>query len=162
MKEYRYKSSILKAKFDALDPKAWDYIIFDCAPGLNLTTLNALGAAKEIIIPVVAQFLALHGVLGILETLESVQVKLNPDIVISGIIPSRVDPNLKHNMEIVEILIERFGVLVYNTYIREDVKIAESPSFAQTIFQYDNKSHGANDFRSLANEIIAQENKKLG
>ncbi len=63
-------------------------------------------------------------------------------------------------MEILELLIERFGVLVYNTYIREDVKLAECPSFFQTIFQYDSKSTGAVDYRALAAEIIEHESKK--
>lgn len=160
MKELPNKASILKNKFAGIDPKRWDYVIFDCSPGLNLTTLNAMGAANEIIIPVVAQSLALYGVLSLLETLESVQAKLNPALAITGILPCRVDQNIKHNMEIVDILIEKFGVLVYNTYIREDIKIAESPSFTQTIFQYDPKSIGAHDYRSFAAEVIAQENKK--
>lgn len=160
MKEHPNKASILKNKFANVDPKRWDYVIFDCSPGLNLTTLNAMGAANEIIIPVVAQSLALYGVLSLLETLESVQAKLNPNLNITGILPCRVDQNIKHNMEIVDILIEKFGVLVYNTYIREDIKIAESPSFTQTIFQYDSKSIGAHDYRSFAAEVIAQENKK--
>jgi chromosome partitioning protein len=160
MKEHPNKASILKNKFAGIDPKRWDYVIFDCSPGLNLTTLNAMGAANEIIIPVVAQSLALYGVLSLLETLESVQAKLNPNLNITGILPCRVDQNIKHNMEIVDILIEKFGVLVYNTYIREDIKIAESPSFTQTIFQYDSKSIGAHDYRSFAAEVIAQENKK--
>ena len=160
MKEHPNKASILKNKFANIDPKRWDYVIFDCSPGLNLTTLNAMGAANEIIIPVVAQSLALYGVLSLLETLESVQAKLNPNLNITGILPCRVDQNIKHNMEIVDILIEKFGVLVYNTYIREDIKIAESPSFTQTIFQYDPKSIGAHDYRSFAAEVIAQENKK--
>jgi chromosome partitioning protein len=160
MKEYPNKASILKNKFANIDPKRWDYVIFDCSPGLNLTTLNAMGAANEIIIPVVAQSLALYGVLSLLDTLESVQAKLNPDLMITGILPCRVDQNIKHNMEIVDILIEKFGVLVYNTYIREDIKLAESPSFTQTIFQYDSKSLGSHDYRSFAAEVIAQENKK--
>lgn len=160
MKEYPNKASILKSKFSSIDPRRWDYVIFDCAPGLNLTTLNAMGVASEIIIPVIAQSLALYGVLSLLDTLESVQAKLNPELTITGILPCRVDQNIKHNMEIVDILIEKFGVLVYNTYIREDIKLAESPSFSQTIFQYDIKSIGAHDYRSMAAEVISQENKK--
>lgn len=160
LKEYPNKSQLLKKKFQNIPSSTWDFVVFDCSPGLNLSTVNALAAADELIIPVVAQALTLYGVIALLETVESVQVKLNPDLHISGILPCRVDPAIRHNMEIVELLIERFGVLVYNAYIREDIKIAECPSFFQTIFQYDPKSHGASDYRSVVSEILSKENKR--
>ncbi|MCB1178681.1 MAG: ParA family protein [Leptospiraceae bacterium] len=160
LKDNPSRSQILKNKFRHIDDDLYDYIIFDCGPGLSLTTVNALAAANELLIPVTTHSLTLYGVISLLETMESVQVKINPDLHITGILPCRVDPNLRHNMEILELLIERFGVLVYNTYIREDIKIAECPSFFQTIFQYDSKSTGAVDYRALAAEIIEQESKK--
>ncbi len=159
MKEYPNKPYLLKNKFSGLAKDSYDYIIFDCSPGLNLTTINALAVANEIIIPVVAQTMALYGVLSLLETLESVQVKLNPALKISGILPCRVDTSIKHNMEIVEILLEKFGILVYKTFIREDVKLSECPSFNQTIFQYDNRSIAALDYKAFMGEVIFQENK---
>lgn len=158
-RDYKGKATILKSKFSHLSNDIWDYVIFDCSPGLNISTLNALVTADELLIPVTTHALALYGVISLLETMESVQLKLNPDLYITGIVACRVDPNIKHNMEILELLIEKFGVLVYNTYIKEDIKLAECPSFAQTIFQYDPKSIGATDYRALANEIIAQEKK---
>jgi chromosome partitioning protein len=159
LKDSPNKSQLLKKKFQNLPGNTWDYVIFDCAPGLNLSTVNALAASDELIIPVVAQALTLYGVIGLLETVESIQLKLNPDLHISGILPCRVDPAIRHNMEIVELLIERFGILVYNTYIREDIKLAECPSFFQTIFQYDPKSYGANDYRAVVGEILSKDNK---
>lgn len=156
-REYPNRSQILKNKFQNLPEDLYDYVILDCGPGLNLTTINALAAANELLIPVPTQSLSLYGVISLLETVESVQVKINPDLHITGILACRVDPNLRHNMEVLELLIERFGVLVYTTYIREDVKVAECPSFSQTIFEYDPKSMAANDFRSIVNEIINQE-----
>jgi chromosome partitioning protein len=160
LKESSNKSFILKRKIDGLPRNSYDYVIFDTGPGLTLTNINAMAAAKEVIIPVVAQSLTLYGVISLLETLESVQVKINPDLHISGILACRIDPGNRHNMEIQELLVERFGTLVYNSYIREDSKLAEAPSFLQTIFQYDTKSQGAQDYRAVVNEILAQENKK--
>jgi chromosome partitioning protein len=160
LKEYPNKSQLLKKKFQNLPSSTYDYVVFDCSPGLNLSTVNAMAAADELVIPVVAQALTLYGVIALLETVESVQVKLNPDLHISGILPCRVDPAIRHNMEIVELLSERFGVLVFNTYIREDIKLAECPSFAQTIYQYDPKSHGASDYKAIVAEILSKENKR--
>jgi chromosome partitioning protein len=160
VKDYPNRSQILKNKFRHLDEDLYDYVLFDCGPGLSLTNVNALAAANELLIPVTTHSLTLYGVISLLETMESVQVKINPDLHITGILPCRVDPSQRHNMEILELLIERFGVLVYNTYIREDVKLAECPSFFQTIFQYDSKSIAAVDYRALAAEIIEQESKK--
>jgi chromosome partitioning protein len=154
------KPGILKNKFNSIPPGRWDYILFDCSPGLNLSTLNALTASNELLIPVTTHSLSLYGVVSLLETMESVQVKLNPDLYITGILPCRVDTSIKHHVEIIEILSDKFGMLVYNSYIREDIKLAECPSFNQTIFQYDSKSLGASDYRALASEIISQENKK--
>ena len=159
MKSYPNKPFLLKNKFSKLPKDSFDYILFDCSPGLSLTTINALATCNEIIIPVVAQTLALNGVLSLLETLESVQSKLNPNLKISGILPCRVDTNLKHSMEIVDILIEKFGILVYKTFIREDVKMSECPSFNQTIFQYDNRAECALDYKAFTAEVLFQENK---
>lgn len=156
-KENPHRSQILKNKFLELPENLYDYVLFDCGPGLSLTTINALAAANELLIPVPTQSLSLYGVISLLETVESVQVKINPDLHITGILACRVEPNLRHNMEVLELLIERFGVLVYTTYIREDVKLAECPSFNQTIFEYDPKCTGANDFRSLVKEILSKE-----
>jgi len=154
LKDYPHRSQILKNNFRHLPEDTYDFVIFDCGPGLSLTSVNALAAANELLIPVVTQSLTLYGVISLLETVESIQVKINPDLHITGILPCRVDQNLRHNMEVLELLIERFGVLVYTTYIREDVKLAECPSFCQTIFEYDPKSTGAADYRSVVNEIL--------
>jgi chromosome partitioning protein len=159
MKEYPNKPFLLRNKFLGLDKNSYDYVLFDCNPGLNLTTINALAAANEILIPVVAETMALYGVLSLLETLESVQAKLNPSLKITGILPCRVNTATKHNMEIVDILTEKFGILVYKTFIREDIRLSECYSFNQSIFQYDNKTTGSLDYRAFTAEVIFQENK---
>lgn len=157
MKQHASQGLILKDKFANLPPGYYDYIFFDCAPGLNLVTLNALNAANELLIPIAAHYLVLNGVVSLLETIQAIKAKLNPGLHISGVLPSRIDPNIKHTMEILDLLLAKFGKLVYSTYIREDIKLAECPSFTKTILQYSELSKGARDFRSLAAEVLQQE-----
>ena len=157
MKQYKGKAFLLKNKFSNLDPKSYDYIFFDCSPGLNLQTLNALVAADELLIPVVASYIVLYGVVSLVQIMHSIQAKLNPQLHISGILPCRVDPNVQHSIEVMDVLKERFGILLYKNYIREDSKLAESPSYKQSIMQYAPDSIGAINYRELAKEIIEQE-----
>ncbi|MEM8484976.1 MAG: ParA family protein [Bacteroidota bacterium] len=159
MREHASQGMILKEKFGKLAPGYYDYVLFDCSPGLNLVTLNALIAADELLIPIVAHYLVLNGVISLLETIQAIKAKLNPELHISGVLPSRIDPEVKHTMEVLDLLLTKFGKLVYSTYIREDIKLAECPSFTKTILQYSSQSKGARDFRSLAKEVIAQEGK---
>lgn len=152
--------SILKNLFKELPSDSWDYVLFDCSPALNILTLNALVASDEVIVPVVAHSLTLHGIVNLLEVVKSIKAKLNPALYISGILPCRVNKNVRHTMEILSLLKEKFGDLVYKTYIREDIKIAESPSYGQSIFQFDMYSSGAEDFREVTKQILEQENIK--
>ena len=137
--------------------KGWDYILLDCPPALNILTRNALVAAKEILVPVEASFMALAGLAQLLETVEVVKDRLNPELVICGIIACRVDRRTAHAKEVVEILKGRFGSIFINTPIRENVRLKECPSFHQSILDYDPKSAGAEDYRAVARVIIAQE-----
>jgi chromosome partitioning protein len=88
---------------------------------------------------------------------EVVKDRLNPRLRISGILACRVDARTRHAREVVEQLRQRSDSLVYRTVIRENIRLAECPSFGQPITQYDPKSHGAADYRALAREIISQE-----
>jgi chromosome partitioning protein len=157
VKQKASQGKLLKAKLDALPQNLFDYIILDCSPSLNLVTLNALVAADELLIPIAANYLVLNGVVSLLETVKTVKVKLNSSLHISGVLPCRVDPKVRHTMEVMDLLVDKFGQLVYKSFIREDIRLAECPSFAKTIFQYAPKSMGALDFKSLCEEIISQE-----
>ena len=95
----------------------------------------------------------------ILKTVDVVKSRLNTDIEISGIVASRVDLRTRHSQEVVERLRERFKKLVFRTVIRENVRLAECPSFGEPITTYDSKSRGAEDFRALAEEVIKQERR---
>ncbi len=144
---------LLSRKLAAIEPPIWDYVLFDCPPTLGVLTINALVAAKEIIVPVEPNILALHGLAQLLQTTEVVRERLNPELSIRGILPCRVDKRTRHSMEVLDELQERFGSLLLGTRIRQNVRLAECPSFETPITHYASNSRGAQDYRALAQEI---------
>lgn len=146
---------LLSRKLNAIQPPIWDYVLFDCPPTLGILTINALVAAKEILVPVEPNILALHGLAQLLQTTELVKERLNPELSIRGILPCRVDKRTRHSLEVLDELQERFGPLLLQTTIRQNVRLAECPSFEVPITHYDTKSRGAQDYRALAQEIAA-------
>lgn len=148
--------TLLRRKLECLDGR-WDYVLIDCPPNLGILVINALVAAKEILVPVLTQVLSLIGLAQLQETLNVVRERINPTIRISGIVACRFDARTRHSQEILDSLRERFGELVYKTVIRENIRAAEAPSFSQPVTVYDSQSRGAIDFRQLVKEIIKQE-----
>jgi chromosome partitioning protein len=152
--------TILRRNLERLPPNRWDYVLLDCPPTLGVLTVNALAAVKELLVPVEAHVMALSGLAHLLKTVEIIKDRLNPDLKISGILACRVDARTRHAREVVEQLRQRSGDLVYKTVIRENIRLAESPSFGQPITLYDPRSAGAADYRALADEIISQEGSR--
>jgi chromosome partitioning protein len=152
--------TILRRHLEGLPKDRWDYVLVDCPPTLGVLTINALVAVRELLVPVEAHVMALSGLAQLLRTVEVVQERLNPDLKISGILACRVDSRTRHAREVVERLRERSGDLVYQTVIRENIRLAECPSFGQPIAQYDPRSAGAADYRALTEEVILQEGSR--
>jgi len=151
--------TILRRQLDKLPGDRWDYVLIDCPPTLGILTINALAAARELLVPVEAHVMALAGLAQLLHTVEVVKERLNPDLKVTGVLACRVDGRTRHARDVVDMLRERSGDLVYQTVIRENVRLAECPSFGQPITQYDPKSHGAADYRALAREVVHQEGR---
>ena len=149
--------TLLKQKLSELDVTKWDYILVDCPPALGILTINALTACDEVIVPVEARIMAVHGLVQLLQTIDIVRHRLNNNLKIAGIVPCRVDSRTRHSREVVDELRKNFNDLVYATAIRENVRLAEAPSFFQPINQYDPASKGAVDYKALASEVIKQE-----
>jgi chromosome partitioning protein len=149
--------AILRRQLSGLQPDRYDYTLIDCPPALGILTVNALSAAREVLVTVEAHVMALAGLAQLLQTVETVKNRLNPELAISGILACRVDARTRHAQEVVEQLRGRFSGLVYRSIIRENIRMAEAPSFAQPITIYDTRSTGAADYRALAAEVIAQE-----
>jgi chromosome partitioning protein len=152
--------TLLRRQLAKLPVEHWDYVLIDCPPTLGILTINALAAVHELLVPVEAHVMALAGLAQLLHTVEVVQERLNPELKVSGVLACRVDSRTRHAREVVDMLRERSGDLVYQTIIRENIRLAECPSFSQPITQYDSKSAGAADYRALAQEVIQQEGRE--
>jgi len=151
--------TILRGHLERL-PKNWHYILLDCPPSLGVLTVNALAAAPEVLVPVAAQFLALTGLSELLKTVVMVKERLNPGLRVSGILACRVDARTRLSLDVVEELRRKFDSQVFRTVIRENVRVAECPSFHKPITLYDTRSAGAEDYRALAAEVIEHERRK--
>jgi chromosome partitioning protein len=151
---------------DALEAEAgdYDYILMDCPPSLGVLTLNALCAAREVIIPLQAHFLALHGLSKLLETISLVSKRINRDLKVAGVVLCLYDSGTRLGGEVIDDLDSFFDgrrhanapwadARVYRTRIRRNIRLAECPSFGQSIFQYAATSRGAEDYASLASEV---------
>lgn len=146
--------TILKRRLAAFDLTRWDYLLFDTPPTLGLITLNALAAANELLVPVTTHVMTLVGVAQLMKTIDGVREVLNPDLKVLGFLPARFDSRTKHSQEVLASLREAFGDLVMKTPIRENVRLAEAPSFRESIVTYDPKSSASQDYRALVSEVI--------
>ncbi len=143
----------------------FDYILLDCPPSLGLLTINALACADDVMVPMQPHFLALQGMAKLLETVQLVARRMNPRLGVGGIILTMFDSQAKLSHEVIFELQEFVGqsrdknlpwsrARVFETRIRRNIKLAESPSFGKPIFDYDPSSNGAADYRKLAQEVI--------
>jgi chromosome partitioning protein len=145
----------------------FDYIIFDCPPSLGVLTLNGLTTAEEVFLPLQPHFLALHGLSKLLRTIELVARRLNSKLKLSNVIYCMYDTGTRLCNEVVNDVEEFFAMrranhslwsdaASFDTRIRRNIRLAEAPSYGQSIFQYSPDSHGAQDYRSLAQEVMRQ------
>jgi chromosome partitioning protein len=144
----------------------FDYVFIDCPPSLGLLTLNALGAAREVFIPIQPNFLSLQGLSQLLESVLLVSKRINPHLKVTGLLFCMFDSRLTLAHEIVRDIEGFFTsqretdapwnqLRIFETRIRRNVKLAESPSYGQTIFEYEPSCHGAEDYTRLAIEVQA-------
>jgi chromosome partitioning protein len=134
--------------------RKFDYILIDCPPSLGLLTLNALTAADYLIIPVQAQFLAMRGMAKLMNVIQIVQERLNPSLKIGGIVITQFDSRKTLNKSVSELIRESFCDKVFKTFIRDNVALAEAPVRGKNIFEYSPRSYGAQDYLSLAKEVL--------
>jgi chromosome partitioning protein len=149
------------------DEGAFDFVFMDCAPSLGVLTLNALAAASEVFIPLQPHFLALHGMGKLFETTALVSKRINPALKVTGIVLSLYEANVRLSQEVVRDLQEYLDksrgtnapwskARIFSTRIRRNVKLAECPSFGQSIFAYAPSCHGAEDYAALAQEVLGE------
>ena len=132
----------------------YDYILFDTPPSLGLLTINAFTASDGVIVPVQTEYLALRGLVQLENTLAMVRENLNPNVQIMGILPTMYDKRLLNSKEAVDILVENFGELFYQTRIRKLVRYSEAPVKGQSVLAYDPTGEAAKMYRDLAKEVL--------
>ena len=142
----------LQVALEGLDAE-YDYILIDCPPSLGILTLNALTAAKSVLIPIQCEYYALEGVGQLLNTIRLVQKNINPNLEIEGILLTMFDSRLNLSRQILEEVRSYFDDRVYNTVISRNVKLSEAPSFGKPILLYDILSTGAKAYIQLAKEV---------
>jgi chromosome partitioning protein len=149
------RESMLKKAVKGL-PDLYDYIIIDCAPSLGLLTLNALTAADAVIIPIQCEYFALEGLGKLLNTIKSVQKLHNPNLDIEGLLLTMYDSRLRLSNQVIDEVKKHFADMVFETIIQRNVRLSEAPSYGESIIKYDATSRGANNYLSLAEELLKQ------
>lgn len=141
---------------DMLAPleKQFDYIILDCPPSLGLLTLNALCAAREVLVPLQCEFFALEGIVKLLQTYEQVRKRLNPKLNLLGVVLTMYDVRNKLTRQVKDEVGRCFPEHLCETVIPRNVRLSEAPSHGKSILHYDIKSKGAEAYLSLAKEIV--------
>lgn len=135
----------------------YDYILIDCPPSLNMLTVNALVAARSVIIPMQCEYYALEGLSALLETIEQIRVTLNPQLKVEGLLRTMYDPRNNLANEVSEQLTQHFGDALYRTVIPRNVRLAEAPSHGLPVLLYDKASRGALAYLALAGEMLRRE-----
>jgi len=136
-----------------------DYLLFDCPPSLGLLSINALAAADEVFIAVQTEFFALQGMSKLVEVVGLVRQRMHPPLRITGIVPCLYDSRLRLAREVLAELRRYFPDQVCHQTIGLNVRLAEAPSFGQTILEYAPESNGARDYRGLAREVLGMEQR---
>jgi chromosome partitioning protein len=148
----------LKDALAALRSKgAYDYVLIDCPPSLNLLTLNAMAAADAVLVPLQCEFFALEGLTQLMGTVDRVRATLNPGLQIQGIVLTMYDRRNGLCTQVAKDARETLGDLVYDTVIPRNVRVSEAPSFGLPALIYDLKCAGSVAYLELAREVVRRE-----
>lgn len=149
------RESILKDVIDQVKDE-FDYVFIDCPPSLGLLTINALVAATSLMIPIQCEYYALEGVAKLLESMQMVKRRMNPNLEIFGVVMTMFDSRTTLSKQVVDEVRSYFGNKVFKTVIPRNVKISESPSHGLPINLYARVSKGALAYGKLAKEVVAR------
>lgn len=149
-REYRLQRALEPIKSN------FDFILIDCPPSLGLLTVNALSASDGVILPLQCEYFALEGMQQLLKTIHLVRERLNPRIALFGVVLTMYDPRTKLGAEVVREVSEHFPREKFSTLIPRNVRLAEAPSYGQTILQHEPRSPGALAYKQLAEEVIGR------
>ena len=154
-REFRLKNALAAVESN------YDYIIIDCPPSLGLLTLNALTAAKSLLVPIQCEYYALEGVTELFDTLARIRRLHNPGLMIEGLLLTMYDERTNLSAAVAADLRDFYGLQVFQVVIPRNVRLAEAPSYGKPIISYEPHSKGAEAYSQLAREII-HESKSAG
>ncbi len=132
----------------------YDVLLVDCPPSLGLLTVNALTAADAVLVPLECEYFALRGMALLMETIEKIRERLNPDLELLGILATMYDPRTLHGREVLARVEDAFGRQVFRTVISKTIRFAEAPVAGESILSYAGSSNGAAAYRELAKEVM--------
>ena len=140
--------------------EGYDFILIDCPPALSLLTLNALNAADSVLVPMQCEYYALEGLSALLDTIDALKDRLNPDLEIEGVLRTMFDVRNNLANAVSAELTTHFGDLVFRTIIPRNVRLAEAPSHGQSIIGYDKGSRGSVAYLGLAGELLRRQRER--
>ena len=153
------REKIMKRMISRLDNK-YDYVLIDCSPSLGLITVNALTVSNSVIVPVQCEYFALEGLGKLLNTIRLIQKRLNPELEIEGFLLTMYDQRTSLSNQVLDEVKKNFQDMVFNTLITRNVRLSEAPSHGQAAILYDAASKGAQNYLSLAKELLEKNSKK--
>ena len=147
---YRLKDALLTVQ------EAYDYVVIDTPPTLGIITVNALVAATHVLIPIQASYFALEGTDDLLETIDKIKIRANPQLQILGALITMYDKRTLLAKDILEQIQNVFGLKVFNTIITKSVRLEESPAYRESIFSFAPRSTGAYEYYRLSEEVLSR------
>ncbi len=155
------RESRLKEAIDEITEHedVYDFVIIDCPPSLGMLTINALTAAQQLLIPIQSEFYALEGLSKIIDSMNMVKKRLNPQLDILGVLLTMYDKRTALAQQVADQVKDYFGDKIFDTKIPRTVRISEAPGFGQPITQYDPNGKGSKAYRALADEVVKRYKK---
>jgi chromosome partitioning protein len=150
-REFRLKMALAGAA------EAYDFILIDCPPALNLLTVNALTCADAVLIPMQCEYFAIEGLADLVNTIKKIKAKLNPALVIDGVVRVMFDNRNTLSQHVSDQLKAHFGAKVFDTVVPRNVRLAEAPSHGLAVLQYDRASKGAQAYLQMARELVKKQ-----
>ena len=138
----------------------YDFIVMDCPPSLNILTINAMTTADSVLVPIQCEYYALEGLTQLIHTIELVKERLNPNLIIEGVVFTMYDARTNLSLQVVENVKANLNQSIYKTIIPRNVRLAEAPSYGMPINLYDTRSVGAESYRILADEVLHREDEE--
>ncbi len=147
------KEYIIKKEVEKIEEN-YDFIIIDCPPALSMLTINAMTTADSVLVPIQCEYYALEGLSQLIHTIDLVKERLNPNLVMEGVVFTMYDARTNLSLQVVENVKENLDQTIYKTIIPRNIRLAEAPSYGMPINLYDPKSTGAESYLLLAEEVI--------